>query len=153
MREDETVQDGAEKAEQTVEEGAQKTEEEELKADEDPMSSKILQDTVAFIKAIAKERNRNIEWGVDSVVKSASITSEEALEKGVVEILASTDDDLLQQLDGRSVTINDQEIVLQTKGATIELIEMDPRQKFFNVLANPNIAYFLMIFGFYGLLV
>jgi len=123
-----------------------------IKADEDPMSSKLLQDTVAFIKAIAKERNRNIEWAIASVVESKSITSEEALEKGVVELIAQSDEDLLEKLDGRMVVINDKELILQTKDAYINRIEMEPHQKFFNVLANPNIAYFLMILGFYGLL-
>ncbi|HQP10960.1 MAG TPA: nodulation protein NfeD [Candidatus Omnitrophota bacterium] len=124
----------------------------QYEADQNPMESKILQDTVAFIKAIAKERNRNIDWGVESVVKSASITSEEAIEKGVVEILADNEEDLLEKLDGRRVMVNGQEVLLQTKDASVELIEMDSRQKFFNVLANPNIAYFLLILGFYGLL-
>ncbi|MCK5260360.1 MAG: nodulation protein NfeD [Candidatus Omnitrophica bacterium] len=137
-------------SEELVEEGVQ--EEEELKADDNPMESKLLQDTVAFIKAIAKERGRNVEWAIESVAKSASITSEEAIEKGVVEILAKSDEDLLKQLDGRGVVVNGEEVILKTKGAYIESIEMDSRQKFFNVLANPNIAYFLMILGFYGLL-
>ena len=144
------TQEKKEEGEELVEEVVEG--EEELKADENPMESKLLHDTVAFIKAIAKQRGRNVEWGVDSVAKSASITSEEALEKGVVEILADSDEDLLEQLDGRGVVINGEEIVLQTKDAYIESIEMDSRQKFFNVLANPNIAYFLMILGFYGLL-
>lgn len=124
----------------------------EIVADDDPMSSKILQDTVAFIKAIAKERGRNIEWAIESVVKSSSITNEEALEKGVIEIIATSDSDLLKKLDGRLVKINDREITLNTIDAQIEYVAMDARQKFFNVLANPNIAYFLMILGFYGLL-
>lgn len=124
----------------------------ELTPDENPMESKILHDTVAFIKSIAKERGRNAEWAVDSVVKSDSITSEEAVEKGVVEIIAKDDMDLLQQLDGRSVMLNGREVILQTQGAEIVTINMDSRQKFFNVLANPNIAYILMILGFYGLL-
>jgi len=116
------------------------------------MSSKILQDTVAFIKAIAKERDRNVEWAIESVVKSKSITSDEALEKGVIELIAQSDEDLLAQLDGRVIVIDSKELTLQTKDAYIERIEMGPHQKFFNVLANPNIAYFLMILGFYGLL-
>jgi membrane-bound serine protease (ClpP class) len=124
----------------------------DVKADESPMESKILNDTVAFIKAIAKERNRNVEWAVESVAQSDSITSEEALEKGVIEIIADSDRDLLKQLDGRRVQIDGREVVLNTKEAMIETISMDSRQKFFNVLANPNIAYFLMILGFYGLL-
>ncbi len=69
-----------------------------------------------------------------------------------VEFIAINDNDLLKQLDGHIVTIDDREITLQTKDAYVEFIDMDARQKFFNVLANPNIAYFLMIFGFYGLL-
>jgi len=132
--------------------GEENLSENDIVADDDPMSSKILQDTVAFIKAIAKERNRNVEWAIDSVVKSKSITSQEALEKKVVELIAQSDEDLLAQLDGRVIVIDSKEITLQTKDAYIERIEMDPRQKFFNVLANPNIAYFLMILGFYGLL-
>ena len=132
--------------------GEEGRKEEEMTADERPMESKILQDTLAFVKAIAKERGRNVEWAVESVAKSASITSEEAIEKGVVEIIADSDEDLLSQLDGRTVTINEKEIILRTKDAKIESVAMDARQRFFNVLANPNIAYFLMILGFYGLL-
>ena len=135
-----------------TEEPAQGIKEGEINADEDPMESKILHDTVAFLKAIAKERSRNVEWAVDSVVKSDSITSEEALEKKVVEIIAHSDEDLLNQLDGRQVVIDGTEIILQTKSASLVKIEMNSSQKFFNVLANPNIAYILLILGFYGLL-
>jgi len=128
------------------------TEEKPLEADVDPMSSKILQDTVAFVKAIANERGRNVDWAVQSVVKSESITSEEALEKGVIDFIAKSDNELLDQLDGRTVSVDGNEVVLRTKNAVIKTVEMDVSQKFFNVLANPNIAYFLMILGFYGLL-
>lgn len=121
-------------------------------SDEDPMSSKILNDTVAFIKSIAQERNRNMEWGILSVTKSQSITANEALEKGVVELIAISDQDLLEKLDGREVVIDGKKILLETKNKNIEYIKMDARQQFFNVLANPNIAYYLMILGFYGLL-
>lgn len=129
-----------------------KTSTEEIKPDEDPMSSKILQDTTAFIRAIAAKKNRNVEWAVESVTKSSSITDQEALAKGVVEIVAVDEQNLLEQLDGRTVEVAGRSITLQTKGALIQNIKMDARQKFFNVLANPNIAYILMILGFYGLL-
>lgn len=127
-------------------------ESEAIEPDEDPMSSKILQDTVAFIKSIAKKRNRNVEWAIKSVTKSSSITETEALELGVVEIIAGSDEDLLEKLDGRSVNIDGKEIVLHTKKALVKRIPMEFRQKFLNILANPNIAYILMILGFYGLL-
>jgi len=124
----------------------------EAASDDDPLSSKILHDTVAFMKSIAEERGRNVEWAVKSVTESASITEQEALKIGVVEIIAKDVGDLLSQLDGRKIMIDQDEIVLETKSAYVENIKMDFRQQFFNVLANPNIAYILMILGFYGLL-
>lgn len=121
-------------------------------AAEDPMTSKILNDTVAFIQSIAKERNRNIDWAKESVTKSYSITEKEALEEHVVEIIAADEEDLLSQLDGRTVTLGDRSVVLRTKGASLRYIDMDVRQKVLNILANPNIAYIFFILGFYGLL-
>lgn len=121
-------------------------------SDDDPMSSKILQDTTAFIRAIAGEKNRNVEWAVESVTKSASITEQEALEKKVVEIIAADERDLLEKLEGRTVEVDGRSVTLHTAGASIQHIPMDARQQFFNVLANPNIAYILLILGFYGLL-
>lgn len=135
---------------------AKKTEARRQRQDEeepaDPMSEKILQDTVAFIKAIAKEKGRNVEWAIKSVVESASITSEEARRLGVIEIIAQDQADLLDQLHGRTVLIRGKEQTLQTQGATVRVIPMDFRQRFLNVLANPNIAYILLMLGFYGLL-
>ena len=140
-------------AEQTKEKASkQNAAEEELPSDEDPMSSKILNDTVAFIRALAQLRHRNVEWAVKSVAKSSSITETEALEKGVVEIIAKDEHDLLEKLDGRIVRIKDQDLELHTKDAIVKTIAMDFRQSFFNILANPNVAYIFMILGFYGLL-
>ena len=124
----------------------------EIEPDENPMKSKILNDTVAFIKTIAKERGRNVEWGIQSVTKSYSVTEQEAIDKGIVEIIAKDVNDLLKQLNGRIVKISNKKIVLDTQDVVVETITMNPRQEFFNILANPNIAYFLMILGFYGLL-
>lgn len=125
---------------------------ETVQSDDNPMDSKILNDTLAFIKAIAHERKRNVEWAVQSVAASDSITNDEALEKKVVELVATDLNDLLVKLDGYTVNINGHDVVLDTKHPDIEHISMDSRQKFFNILANPNIAYMLMILGFYGLL-
>lgn len=128
------------------------TKEEDVRSDEDPMSSKILQDTSAFIRAIALKRGRSAEWAVESVTKSSSITDQEALAKGVVEIIADDEQDLLEKLDGRVVETAAGPVTLKTKDAILETVGMDARQRFFNVLANPNIAYILLILGFYGLL-
>lgn len=121
-------------------------------ADARPMESKILNDTVAFIKSIAEQRGRNVDWAVQSVVKSESITEQDALVKGVIEIIAVDNADLLRQLDGRVVMAGSEERVLATRDARIRTVPMTGRQKLFNILANPNVAYILMILGFYGLL-
>ncbi len=133
-------------------ESSDSTAQKDAEKDDDPMSSKILNDTVAFIKTMAKQRNRNAEWAVKSVTESSSITESEAKEIGVVEIIASDTQDLLVKLDGRTVDIKGKPVTLNTKEATVKVVEMDQRQKFFNILANPNIAYILLILGFYGLL-
>lgn len=117
-----------------------------------PIEDKVLKDTLAFVKAIAQERNRNVEWAEKSVLESASITEKEALEMNVVEIVARNERDLLEQLDGYTVTVAKKKKTLATEDATIRHLPMNFRQRFLNVLANPNIAYFLLILGFYGLL-
>jgi len=116
------------------------------------MQEKILNDTVAFIKTIAGYRGRNADWAIESVVKSASITAKEAIEKGVVDLIADNLYDLLVKIDGRIVNVGGRNIVLDTDRADIVRIGMSARQKFFNVLANPNIVYMLLTLGFLGLL-
>jgi membrane-bound serine protease (ClpP class) len=120
--------------------------------DDDPMTSKIVNDTTAFIRAISEERGRNTEWAVKSVVESESIISSEALEKGVIDLIAVDDKDLLEKLDGRTIKLTTGTVTLHTKDASVQILRMDARQKFFNVLANPNIAYILLMLGFFGLL-
>jgi membrane-bound serine protease (ClpP class) len=124
----------------------------EMKPDENALESKLLNDTVAFIKTIAEKRGRNVEWAVQSVVKSDSITEDEAVTKKVVELIAKDDMDLIKQLNGRSVQVDGQNIILKTDDAQPTYITMNKRQRLFNILANPDIAYMLLILGFYGLL-
>ncbi|MFA5060001.1 MAG: nodulation protein NfeD [Candidatus Omnitrophota bacterium] len=119
---------------------------------QDPLSDKILNDTVAFIRTMAEKRGRNAEWAQDAVVKSLSIGEQEALTKKVVEMIARDEADLLAQLHGRQVKIGERNVVIQTQNASVKRANMDFRQRFLNVLANPNIAYIFMILGFYGLL-
>jgi membrane-bound serine protease (ClpP class) len=149
---EESPQDSEEKKEETSSRKSAPVEKEEQEEDIGVMEGKILNDTIAFIKAIAKERNRNVEWAVASVTESESITAAEALEKNVVEIIAADTEDLLRQLNGRVVTVGERDVTLSTADADVVPVPMDLRQKILNILANPNIAYIFMILGFYGLL-
>ena len=116
------------------------------------MNEKVTNDAAAFIRTIAQHRNRDTIWADKAVRKSLSITSSEALEKNVIDIVARNMDDLLQKLDGRVISVQAGSKTLQTRNAVIETEEMSWIEKLLNVLVDPNVAYVLMLLGFYGLL-
>jgi membrane-bound serine protease (ClpP class) len=116
------------------------------------MNDKTTNDAAAFIRSIAEKRNRNFEWAEEAVRKSVSITGSEALEKKVIDLIAQNDQDLLSQINGRVVTVNNGSKTLNTANAAMEIIEMSFVERFLDMISDPNIAYILMMLGFYGLL-
>lgn len=116
------------------------------------MNAKITNDAIAFITTIAQKRSRNVEWAQNAVRHSYSITSSEALEINVIDMIAPNLQTLLQQVDGKKVELGEGYFVLQTNRAAIEPIEMSLAEKLLNIISDPNIAYILMMLGFYGLL-
>ena len=117
----------------------------------DAMRKKIVNDAAAYIRSLAELRGRNAEWAEQAVREGASLSSEEALEAGVIDIIARDIPDLLQQVDGRAVTVQDAERTLSTDGLIVEAIEPDWRNELLAIITNPNIAYILMLLGIYGL--
>lgn len=115
------------------------------------MAAKLENDAAAYIKGIAHKRGRNEQWAEDAVRKSVSITAEEALKIKVIDLLAKDIDDLLKAVDERKVVTEKGDIVLQTKGARINTVEMGIRFKILSLLADPNIAYILLMLGIYGI--
>ncbi|RMF93743.1 MAG: nodulation protein NfeD [Candidatus Schekmanbacteria bacterium] len=115
------------------------------------MFKKIENDMAAYIKGIAKEKNRNVEWAEKAVRESVSITADEALKKNIIDLICRDLNDLLEKINGKKVKVKDREVTLKTAGAEINRIEMNYRQKFFDVISNPNIAYLLMTIGMLGL--
>lgn len=116
------------------------------------MSEKVTNDAVALIRTIAEKRNRNLDWAEEAVRKSVSITATAALQQKVIDLIANDDKELLQLLDGRTVALNSGPVVLHTKSATVEIIEMGFIEKLLNIISDPNIAYILLMLGFYGLM-
>ncbi|MCQ9208370.1 MAG: nodulation protein NfeD [Omnitrophica bacterium] len=116
------------------------------------MQEKITNDSVAWIESLAKARNRNVRWAKQAVTESVSITETEALKLGVIDIVAKDLDTLLEKLDKQTIETTSQKVTLHTKNASLEFIELSLRQKFLNHLINPNIAYILMMLGFFGLM-
>ncbi|MEO0142522.1 MAG: nodulation protein NfeD [candidate division WOR-3 bacterium] len=115
------------------------------------MAQKVTNDAVAYLKSLAKARNRNEAWAEKAVRESASIDDETALKIGVCEIIAENEEELLAKLDGRELKIDGETKRLQTKSAPIKKLSMTLREKLLLILTNPNVAYILLLLGIYGL--
>jgi membrane-bound serine protease (ClpP class) len=115
------------------------------------MGEKIENFTASFSESIAQQRGRNTEWAIEAVRKSVSITEREALKKNVIDIVAKDIDDLLKQADGRKVDLNGEPHTLDLKEIQVARYEMSLKQKIINAVADPNIAYLLMMAGILGL--
>ncbi len=116
------------------------------------MNEKVMNDAAAFIKTIAQKRNRNAEWAEDAVRNSVALTEKEALEKNVIDLTALNDQVLLNQIDGKQVELNNGFKILHTKNAHVEKVDMGFFQKILDRISDPNVAYILMMLGFYGIM-
>jgi membrane-bound serine protease (ClpP class) len=116
------------------------------------MSEKVANDAVAFIRTIAEKRNRNADWAENAVRNSVSVTATVALQQKIIDLIANDDQELFQQLDGRNVQISSGTVKLHTKSAKVIEYEMSFIEKLLNILSDPNIAYILLMLGFYGLM-
>jgi membrane-bound serine protease (ClpP class) len=113
---------------------------------------KAVNDAVAYIRGLAELRDRNAEWAESAVRSGTSISASVALKEGVIDVIANDVEELLQQIDGRTIKLSSGEVKLATAGLTIERIEIDWRTRLLSMLTNPNVAYLLMLMGVYGLL-
>ena len=116
------------------------------------MNEKITNDAVALIRAIAKKRNRNVDWAELAVRRSASITADDALRDSVIDLIAINPKILIQKINGKEVELSSGPIILNTENANEEKLPMSFVEKLLNIISDPNFAYILMMLGFYGLL-
>lgn len=125
--------------------------EEIVEESQDPMSQKIMNDTVAWVTTIAHARGRNETWAAKAVTESFSVAETEAVRERIVDLVASDLPDLLAQMDGRRVRLGTVEVELHTARARVVHLPMSKRQEFLAIITNPNIAYLLMLLGTLGL--
>jgi membrane-bound serine protease (ClpP class) len=130
---------------------------EPAKKDEDtakaaPREEKVLNDTVAWARSLAELRGRNAEWATRAVKESLSASASEAVREGAVDFMADDIDELLAKADGREVTLPSGPVQLGTAGAEIRIVETWWGDQLLSALANPNVAFLLLLFGFYGIL-
>jgi len=129
-----------------------KEESKETSMPDDTLERKMVNDAVAYIKALAARHGRNAEWAEQAVRGAVSLTAAEALEIGVIDLVAANHAELLHLLDGREVVMETGRVSLATKGLIIKEFEPDWRTRILTVITDPNIAYILMLLGVYGLL-
>lgn len=116
------------------------------------MSAKATNDAAAFVRAIAQQRHRNLSWAENAVRNSVALSASEALDSGVVDLVAPSESALLDSLHGRIVRSGSSSAVLSLKPATIDELPPNFAETLLGVLSDPNIAYILFLLGLYGLL-
>lgn len=112
------------------------------------MQQKLENYAISYIESIAARRNRNVEWARSSVKDSSSIAADKAMELKVIEFIAQDRNDLLRQIDSRTVGGR----TLRTAGATVVSIPQSPREKFFQLLWRPEVMFVLMLIAMYGII-
>lgn len=116
------------------------------------MEEKLTNDAVAYIRSIAEERGRNIEWAESAVRESRSLSAQEAKEKRVIDLIAENLDDLIIQADGRSVKTVFGNATFELKDSPRRVLPISPVENVLHQLAHPNLAYILLLLGIYGLI-
>ncbi len=114
--------------------------------------AKAINDAVAYIRSLAELRGRNADWAESAVRDAASLSAKAALEQRVIDIVATSVEDLFRQVDGREVAIAGASARLDTGNLQQLAVEPDWRTRLLGVITNPNVALILMMIGIYGLL-
>lgn len=120
-------------------------------ADSSVMGQKVENDAAAYARSIAEKRGRNVVWAESAVRQSVSVTENEALNENIIDIIANNINDLVNQCNGKVVKVGDKEIKLDFRQEILIIREMNWKERFLDVISNPNIAYILIMIGLYGL--
>jgi membrane-bound serine protease (ClpP class) len=114
--------------------------------------AKAVNDAIAYIRSLAELHGRDLEFAEAAVRDAASLAADDALAKGVIDLVVASIEELLEKAHGREVRVGDRRVTLDTKGLTIERHAPDWRARLLGAITNPNVALILMLIGVYGLL-
>ncbi len=118
---------------------------------EETMKKKVINDMVAYVKSIAKEKGRNADLIAKMVTESLNLPAEEALKKNVIDLIAVDLKDLINKIDGKKIKKGSYEITIKSKNEPVIYVKKGFRETFLSIFANPTLAYLLLIIGFYGI--
>jgi len=117
--------------------------------DDHTTAEKAVNDAAALARSIAEQRGRNIDWAEAAVRESSAVTASEALDLGVIDLIAPDRSDLIRRLDGW-VLFDGR--ILSLSAPTIDTVRPNLRERLLGLLADPNLVYILFILGLYGLI-
>ena len=116
------------------------------------MEEKITNDAAAYMRSLAEKRGRSVRLAEDAVRKSLSYTEKEARDGGLIDFIASSEEEIAAKLDGRTIRRFDgSERTLALAGKPAADWQMTFRQRFLLTIANPNLAFILLLIGLLGL--
>lgn len=117
------------------------------------MEAKLKEDLKAQARALAERRGEEaVAWAQSAIEEAKAATAREALEMGVIDFVASDLEDLLQQMDGFQVTLDGQEVVLETAEARVQQVPMTFVEQLLHIITNPTIAFILLTIGINAIL-
>ena len=119
---------------------------------DETMEKKVVNDASSWITSLALRWGRNADWAEKAVRESVSANEKEAVALKVADLTAENLADLLTRIDGRKIRLGSKSIVLQTKTAVINDVKLDFRQRILQSVADPNIAYILLLLGILGII-
>jgi membrane-bound serine protease (ClpP class) len=115
---------------------------------DDVMKEKLENDAAALMRSVAARRGRNVDVAESTVRQSKSFTEQEALSQHLIDYVASNDDDLLRQIDGKSFKrFNGETVTLKLSGQPLSLFNMTLKEKILAYLMDPNVAFLLLAIG------
>ncbi len=117
------------------------------------LGKKVEEDASAQIRTLAERRGRNLDLAEKAVKESLSFTETEALDNNLIDFIVRSKEEILEKLDGKVVEKGGKRVTLNTKDKGIIDYPMNFAQKFLSIIANPDIAYLLMMLGFLGIYV
>ncbi len=118
----------------------------------EPLDDKALNDAVAWARSLAELRGRNVDWIERAVRYSEAVSASEAVERQVVDLVATDPVALFDQIHGRRVELPDHSVALNVRHARVEALDMWWGERVLSALAHPNVAFLLLVLGFYGIL-
>ncbi|MGQ9495990.1 MAG: NfeD family protein [Thermoanaerobaculaceae bacterium] len=119
---------------------------------EKTIAEKVTNDAAALIRSLAQQRGRSVEWAEKAVRESVSFTEREALERGLIDVIAQSREELLTQMDQRQVRRFSGNVEkLSLKDPQVVVLRPSPGDKLLSAIAHPNIAYILLLVGILGI--